>query len=239
MGVGAIFIGTLAKTSIPESPVDVDTEQVDLLRESIMPIVSFLVLCSILTHGLSIPFFSLGRRVHSITYTLSRNLSMDTRRADDNEPAWTTHARRIVPGQGQDIVVNRDDDAEEGDLGLRNTEKSSDTAISEKNALRSEVSAGSGSGSGGSSSSRTAAVREGDAEATGDESIEMQDRSRGHQGERAGDDDDRSTDEDAGERTPPLAEYREGNHLVIERKGREGEEVSVCPDTSCQTSFRR
>lgn len=40
---------------------------------------------------------------------------MDTRR--DNEPAWTTHARRINPGQ--EIRVNRDDDPEEGDMGVR------------------------------------------------------------------------------------------------------------------------
>lgn len=49
MGVGAIFIGTLAKTSMPPGEVEKDTEQVDLLRESIMPIVSFLVLSSIVT----------------------------------------------------------------------------------------------------------------------------------------------------------------------------------------------
>lgn len=162
MGVGAIFIATLAKTRMPEGAAERDTEQVDLLRECITPIVSFLVLASIVTHGLSIPFFSLSRRVHSITHTWSRNPSMDAR---NNEPAWTTHARRVVPGQ--DIVINRDD--EEGDLGLRREEQSE-------------------------SSGETKPV-----------SYEMADRSR----------------------TPPLAEYREGHHLIIERKLSNSSEVRL------------
>jgi NhaP-type Na+/H+ or K+/H+ antiporter len=164
MGVGAIFIATLAKTRMPEGAAERDTQQVDLLRECILPIVSFLVLSSIVTHGLSIPFFSLSRRVHSITHTWSRNPSMDARR---DEPAWTTHARRIVPGQ--DIVVNRDD--EEGDLGVRQKTQHSD-----------------------------------DSETTARDEHEMT--------ERAG--------------TPTLAEFREGNHLIIERKAGEGGEVSSC-----------
>ena len=49
MGVGAIFIGTLSKTSLPEGEVEKNTDQVDQLRETIMPIVSFLVLSSIVT----------------------------------------------------------------------------------------------------------------------------------------------------------------------------------------------
>ena len=49
MGVGAVFIATLAKISIPEGEAEKDTAQVDLLRESIQPIVFFLVLSSIVT----------------------------------------------------------------------------------------------------------------------------------------------------------------------------------------------
>ena len=207
MGVGAIFIGTLSKISLPPGAEEEDTEQVDLLRECIMPIVSFLVLSSIVTRGyfewnvpltadgLSIPFFSLGRRVHSITYTWSRQPSMDTRR--DNEPAWTTHARRITPGQ--DIVINRDDDGEAGDIGVRPSE------LNREKTERSE-------GSGGSSSSRTVAAPE---------EHEMTDRS-------ARDEDD---SEDNGARTPPLAEYREGNHLIVERKVEDSDEVSRDSDT--------
>ncbi|EJT49251.1 Na+/H+ exchanger AnNHA1 [Trichosporon asahii var. asahii CBS 2479] len=118
MGVGAIFIATLARHHIPEPVNDGDTSQVDLLQETIVPVVSMLVLASVLTHGLSIPFFMSGRRVHTLTYTWSRNPSIAT----NNEPAWTTHARRIIPGQ--DVEINRDE--EEGDLGMQHRmEKSS------------------------------------------------------------------------------------------------------------------
>ena len=151
---------------------------------------------------------------------------MDTRR--DNEPAWTTHARRINPGE--EIVINRDEDGEDGDLGIRQREKSSGS-----DSLRGEKLEDGEDASGGSSSSRTA----------GAENIEMVERrlrhDRGshegehadeHTGERAGrhaagESGSEEIEEDAGDRTPPLAEYREGNHLVIERKGREGEEVEV------------
>jgi NhaP-type Na+/H+ or K+/H+ antiporter len=49
MGVGAIFISTLARLSLPEGDAEADTAQVDLLRETIGPIVAFLVLASVLT----------------------------------------------------------------------------------------------------------------------------------------------------------------------------------------------
>ncbi len=118
---------------------------------------------------------------------------MDTRRG--NEPAWTTHARRIIPGQ--EIIVNRDDD-EAGDMGLRN------------NALEKTEQ----SESAGSSSSRTAAP----------DVYEMQDRS---EGDKAGSEGDRAGSEGDGPGTPPLAEYREGHHLIIERKVPDSEEVRV------------
>ena len=136
---------------------------------------------------------------------------MDNRR--DDLPAWTTHARRILPGQ--EIRINRDDDAEEGDLGMRGREKPVETEDD-----------GDADGSGGSSDSRTLGRID---------DIEMQKRGssgsdeavndrEGEQNEEA--EGEREIEEDAGERTPPLAEYREGPHLIIERKRGDGEEVS-------------
>ena len=49
MGVGAIFISTLAKASLPAGDPEKNTEQVDLLRELLLPVTSFLVLSSIIT----------------------------------------------------------------------------------------------------------------------------------------------------------------------------------------------
>ncbi|ORX37176.1 Sodium/hydrogen exchanger family-domain-containing protein [Kockovaella imperatae] len=231
MGVGAVFISTLAKTSLPEGDVEKDTAQVDLLRDLITPVTLFLVLSSVVTHGLSIPFFSLGRRVHSITYTWSRNPSMDTRR--DNEPAWTTHARRIVPGQ--EVRINRDDDAEEGDLGVR-----SEKQPTSRDMVNRETS--NGEESGGSSDSRTLAQGEDIEMRSRHSSRSQEDRSQEERSQEARSDDGASQEEtrseeargaqdyeeeEAGERTPPLAEFREGNNLVVERKGGEGEEVEV------------
>ncbi|KAK0447897.1 Cation/H+ exchanger [Desarmillaria tabescens] len=75
MGVGAVFISTLALTELPEPHYPPQNQQ-ELLAATLQPIVSFVVLGSIIirtnsSHGLSIPFFSFGR-------TLSRTLSMNT-----------------------------------------------------------------------------------------------------------------------------------------------------------------
>ncbi len=48
MGVGAVFIATLAKAKLPV-PQDPPQNQVELLAASIQPIVAFMVLVSIVT----------------------------------------------------------------------------------------------------------------------------------------------------------------------------------------------
>ncbi|TRM60584.1 Sodium/hydrogen exchanger family-domain-containing protein [Schizophyllum amplum] len=105
MGIGAVFISTLAAEILTEH--EDDSEQTRLLAKSIQPIVAFIVLCSIVVHGLSIPGFSLGRRVHSVSRTWSRHAT---------GPEWTTQARHV--NRGEDVVINRDaDDAmERGEL---------------------------------------------------------------------------------------------------------------------------
>ena len=49
MGVGAIFIGTLARTMLPDGQPDRNAEQVEQLRQVLLPIISFLVLSSVIT----------------------------------------------------------------------------------------------------------------------------------------------------------------------------------------------
>ncbi|KAH8994077.1 Sodium/hydrogen exchanger family-domain-containing protein [Lactarius akahatsu] len=60
----AVFISTLAQSRL-EAP----QTQEDLLAIVLQPMVAFVVLGSILTHGLSIPFFAVGR--HSLTISRS------------------------------------------------------------------------------------------------------------------------------------------------------------------------
>lgn len=57
-----------------------------------------------LLDGLSIPFFSLGRRVHSVT--MSRTLSLRSRQ----EPEWAIHTLKVT--RPEDIVINRDREPE-------------------------------------------------------------------------------------------------------------------------------
>ncbi|OCH91621.1 hypothetical protein OBBRIDRAFT_728394, partial [Obba rivulosa] len=114
MGIGAVFISTLAAGQLP-IPSTPPQGQQELLAASIQPIVGFMVLCSIAVHGLSIPFFSLGRRVHSVSRTWSRHDTFGTfgRRSSLSLPEWTTHTRRVA--RAEDIIINRDDtDVERG-----------------------------------------------------------------------------------------------------------------------------
>ncbi|KAG5349562.1 hypothetical protein C0989_003112 [Termitomyces sp. Mn162] len=66
MGVGAIFISSLALHKLPTAHNPPRNEQ-ELLAASLEPVVAFIVLCSIIIHGLSIPFFSLGKATFSLT----------------------------------------------------------------------------------------------------------------------------------------------------------------------------
>lgn len=83
-----------------------------------------MVLCSIATHGLSIPFFSLGRRVHSVSRTWSRHDTFGTF-GNRSLPEWTTHTRRVMPGE--DIVINRDSEMERGTLTVHEKEETRET----------------------------------------------------------------------------------------------------------------
>ncbi|KZT32226.1 Sodium/hydrogen exchanger [Sistotremastrum suecicum HHB10207 ss-3] len=68
MGVGAVYISTLALTKLPKAS-DPPASQAEQLSATIQPIVAFIVLCSIIVHGLSIPFFNLGRHVRTMSHT--------------------------------------------------------------------------------------------------------------------------------------------------------------------------
>ncbi|PPQ68203.1 hypothetical protein CVT25_015035 [Psilocybe cyanescens] len=77
MGVGAVFISTLALHRLP-APADPPVTQQDYLGLALQPIVSFVVLSSVIIHGLSIPFFNLGMNV-SRTVSLSATLTSRSR----------------------------------------------------------------------------------------------------------------------------------------------------------------
>ncbi|KAI0276383.1 Sodium/hydrogen exchanger family-domain-containing protein [Russula aff. rugulosa BPL654] len=86
IGVGAVFISTLAQSRL-EAPHNPPSSQQDLLAIALQPIVSFVVLGSIVTHGLSIPFFSVGRR----TLTFSRSLRIAAASVNETEREGQNH----------------------------------------------------------------------------------------------------------------------------------------------------
>ncbi|EJD46975.1 hypothetical protein AURDEDRAFT_62694 [Auricularia subglabra TFB-10046 SS5] len=98
MGVSAIFVTSLALSELPR-PEDPPRKQTDALALCIQPIVAFVVLGSIVIHGLSIPFFTLGRRVHSYTYSYT---SRTSGRDVEHGPEWLTMTRTIPAGPASD-----------------------------------------------------------------------------------------------------------------------------------------
>lgn len=96
IGVGAIFIATLARTRLPQEVNSPPENTNDILALTVQPVIFFFVLCSIILHGLTIPFFALSRRATTITRTWSRNPSF---MAGDSEPGWTSKFRRNKTGE--------------------------------------------------------------------------------------------------------------------------------------------
>ncbi|KAF8336223.1 Cation/H+ exchanger [Amanita rubescens] len=66
MSVGAIFVSTLALHKLPSPKYPPETQQ-DCLALMLQPIVTFVVLSSIIIHGLSIPLLNLGRSLKPCT----------------------------------------------------------------------------------------------------------------------------------------------------------------------------
>ncbi|KAF9516786.1 hypothetical protein BS47DRAFT_1371584 [Hydnum rufescens UP504] len=96
MGVGAVFISTLALINL-QAPSVVPKHQNELLISAIQPIVAFTILGSILVHGLSISAFSLLKKVNTIT-TLSRTTTMN-----NQAPEWLNQTRRSPPAGIQPV----------------------------------------------------------------------------------------------------------------------------------------
>jgi len=86
--VGAVFISTVAlkRLPVPHNPPE---NQQELLATVLHPIVAFVVLGSIIIHGLSIPFFSFGR---NMTRTMSMPATITSLSRTDI-PDWVFWAR--------------------------------------------------------------------------------------------------------------------------------------------------
>ncbi|GAO17549.1 uncharacterized protein UV8b_07857 [Ustilaginoidea virens] len=95
IGVGAIFVAMLARAELEHSePVPLgeipppDSPHYKLIY-LVWPIVTFLVISSILIHGSSIAVFTLGKRINTLTLTMSYTA------APEDGPSWMNRLPRI------------------------------------------------------------------------------------------------------------------------------------------------
>ncbi|KJZ75246.1 hypothetical protein HIM_05440 [Hirsutella minnesotensis 3608] len=95
IGVGAIFVAILARGELEhEEPVPLtelppDNVENYLLIYLVWPIVTFLVISSILVHGSSIAVFTLGKRINTLSLTMSYTA------APEDGPSWMNRLPRI------------------------------------------------------------------------------------------------------------------------------------------------
>ncbi|KAJ3502865.1 hypothetical protein NMY22_g18441 [Coprinellus aureogranulatus] len=93
MGVGAVFISTLAIHKLPEPREPFESQQ-DYLSAALEPIVAFVVLASIIIHGLSIPFFTISRNV-SRTVSIQVTATGTSARSRRGAPEWLLNINRF------------------------------------------------------------------------------------------------------------------------------------------------
>lgn len=96
IGVGAIFVAMLARGELEhEDPVPEGTAPTDpsqphyTLLTLVWPIVTFLVISSIIVHGSSVAVFTLGKRINTLTITMSYTT------APEDGPTWMNRLPRI------------------------------------------------------------------------------------------------------------------------------------------------
>jgi Na(+)/H(+) antiporter len=115
IGVGAIFVAILARADLetggttPLASQDINQDEPEyILIALIWPIVSFLVISSIIVHGSSIAVFTLGKHINTLTLTMSYTTG------GDDGPGWLTRLPRISStSRSQAKSVASETDAEE------------------------------------------------------------------------------------------------------------------------------
>jgi len=101
MGVGAIFISTLALHRLPEPRSPAETQQ-DILATALHPVVGFVVLVSIIIHGLSVPLLGFGNFRLSHTDTPLPLYQHDT--VPPQVPPATVSSDKIAETSGAPVV---------------------------------------------------------------------------------------------------------------------------------------
>ncbi|MCJ1274939.1 hypothetical protein MMC21_002738 [Puttea exsequens] len=119
IGVGAIFAAILLRaeletdTTTPLAVLSDDpTTENYYIIEIVWPLVTFLVITSILVHGSSIAVFTLGKRINTLTLTMSYT------QANEEGPSWMNRLPRIqsnnkgTMSRSKDELISRDSSEE-------------------------------------------------------------------------------------------------------------------------------
>ncbi|KAI1483867.1 alkali metal cation/H+ antiporter Nha1 C terminus-domain-containing protein [Daldinia eschscholtzii] len=113
IGVGAIFVALLARAeletehTIPEAELPEKGAEFYNVILLVWPIVTFMVISSIIVHGSSVAVFTLGKRIN----TLSLTMSFTT--ATEDGPAWMSRLPRISSQSRSQARTMSDTDYEE------------------------------------------------------------------------------------------------------------------------------
>lgn len=110
IGVGAIFAALLARAELendsttPLAELPGPGEENYMIIQIIWPLTTFLVITSILVHGSSIAVFTLGKRINTLTLTMSYT------QADENGPSWMNRLPRIASNSRGSFSRSKGDD---------------------------------------------------------------------------------------------------------------------------------
>jgi sodium/hydrogen antiporter len=114
IGVGAIFVAILARGELEhDSPVPLAEVPTDpslphyYLFTLVWPIVTFLVISSIIVHGSSVAVFTLGKRINTLTITMSYTT------APEDGPSWMNRLPRISSQSKSQARTMSDTEGEE------------------------------------------------------------------------------------------------------------------------------
>ena len=110
IGVGAIFAAILARAELESDtteplavvPTDPNSENYAVVQV-IWPLTTFLVITSILVHGSSIAVFTLGKRINTLTLTMSYT------QANEDGPSWMNRLPRIQSTSRASVSKSKDD----------------------------------------------------------------------------------------------------------------------------------